>query len=624
MEMNNDSIKLIQSKVPLYKNDKYFKIFKDIFINCTMKFLRNNNNISTKTDNNDKLENIYFNKTESNIYWKKIMINIFTPKKIKTYNLKKNLLMDEDYIVNRKEKGEDYCFIFLKNNKPYETNNLVYLYLYHLSRIKLQKLYFLSKKEKTPLTNIARIYLGLCAQNIGVMTINKTKEIKILNENIASTKNLTKELNLNLKDDIIKNENIQKNIKYEKNKINKINDCITHIKYISNLKTKMAKIYKNSGSKDTNKRNLDKKRTNNDVALDNSEIKKEEEDKNEHKFSDELMSEEFLKSIKNFNKKNKNSSLKILYSSSFTRLFIGETDIDSIRERYLSNIDVKKEEKIEKRSKNPNSSDNYLKKFANKIIQDPNNQLPLIEKSMEAILTKFKKNQEMIEKFRRLCAEEGIYYENEKEKMHEKYDYDYNIKKSLNTECKYDHNKNKTKLDLNIELNDIDKKYNFISLSNQKNRRNEVTKTPESKKEREKIDFIKSNKNNFIHNNKKNLSFNRKENKNIFRLNKNNNINEYRNKSNNKLFQIKYKNDLFNNMDDNALLTERNNSNKKSRFKMIFEKKLFRNRNSYMNNNIFYYNKNLTCRGDKNLYDRHDNTKYQKTKNYFSKKDFYF
>ena len=405
-----------------------------------MKFLKNNNNISTKTDNNDKLENIYFNKTESNFYWKKIMINIFTPKKIKTYNLKKNLLMDEDYIVNRKEKGEDYCFIFLKNSKQYETNNLVYSYLYHLSRMKLQKLNILSKKEKTPLTNIARIYLGLCAQNIGVITINKKKEAKIINENIASTKNSTKELNLNLKDDIIKDENIQKNIKNEKNKINKINDCISQNKYISNLKTRMAKIYKISGNKDINKKNLDKKRTINDGALDNSAINKEEEDKNEHKFSDELMSEEFLKSIKNFNKNNKNSSLKILYSSSFTRLFIGETDIDSIRERYLSNIDVKKEEKIEKKSKNLNSSDNYLKKFANKIIQDPNNQLPLIEKSMETILTKFKKNQETIEKFRRLCAEEGIYHENDKENMHEKYDYDYNIKKSINTECKFDNN----------------------------------------------------------------------------------------------------------------------------------------------------------------------------------------
>ena len=120
------------------------------------------------------------------------------------------------------------------------------------------------------------------------------------------------------------------------------------------------------------------------------------------------------------------------------------------------------------------------------------------------------------------------------------------------------------------------------------------------------------------------MSFNRKENKNIFRLNKINNINEYRNKSNNKLFQIKCKNDLINNMDDIALLTERNNSNKKSRFKMIFEKKLFRNKDLYMNNNIFYYNKNLTCRGDKNLYDKHDNTKYQKTKNYFTRKDLYF
>ena len=622
MEVNNDIIKLIQSKVSLYKNRKYFKLFKDIFISCTMNFLKNPHYISSKNNNNDKLENIIFNKHESDFYWQKIMKNIYISQKVKPYDLKKSLLMDDEYHLNPKEKGENICYRFSEYNKRYEINNLVYLYLCHLSKINLQKLNIISKKEKTPLTNIARIYLFLCAQSIGILGINKKKDIKrTINENISSRKNLTTELNLNLKDDIIKKENNPKN-KKKTEKNSKLNDCLFQIKYISNLKSRMAKMYNNSRKKEKNKNSLEKNRNNvYNGTLNDRPMKKEELEKKKDEFSDEFMNEEFLKSIKNYNKKGNNSSLKMFYSSSFTRLFIGETDIDSIRERYLSNIDVKKDEKIERMSKKMNSSDNYLKKFASRIIQNSNNQLPLIEKSMESILTKFKKNQEMIEKFKRLCAEEGLYAEKEKENINEKYDYDFNIKKSINIECKNDKNKI---LDLKIDLNDINKNYNFISLSSNKNKGNEIMKTPERKKEIEKIDFIKSNKNNIVQNNKKNLSFNRKGNKDIFRLNKINNINENTNKDNNKLFHNKYKNELFINNDHNAFLTERNNSNKKSRFKKIFEKKLFRNKYTNLNNNIFYYNKNLIYRGDKNLYDKNENTKYQKTKNFFTKKDFYF
>ena len=40
LEMNNETIKIIKSKVPLYQNTAYFKLFKDILIDYTMKYLK--------------------------------------------------------------------------------------------------------------------------------------------------------------------------------------------------------------------------------------------------------------------------------------------------------------------------------------------------------------------------------------------------------------------------------------------------------------------------------------------------------------------------------------------------------------------------------------------------------
>ena len=46
--------------------------------------------------------------------------------------------------------------------------------------------------------------------------------------------------------------------------------------------------------------------------------------------------------------KNLQANQQLDYTNSFTRLFIGETDIDSIRERYLSNMVVKKHKQLQK------------------------------------------------------------------------------------------------------------------------------------------------------------------------------------------------------------------------------------------------------------------------------------
>lgn len=232
--MNDETIKLIQSKVTLFKNQKYFKLFKDIFIKCTMKLMKNDNYINNKNINNNKIDNISINKNENSAYWTKIMKNIYMPKKIKGYILKKNILTDEEYNLDSNKDRIDYFYVFFKNNKTYETNNLVYLYLSYLSKIQLQKLNIISKKEKAPLTNIARIYLGLCAQKIGIMAVNRKKQIKnITNENLPMIKKSTNECHLD--EDTTKEENSPKNkINNEKN--NKINDYIVKIKYISDLK----------------------------------------------------------------------------------------------------------------------------------------------------------------------------------------------------------------------------------------------------------------------------------------------------------------------------------------------------------------------------------------------------
>ena len=618
MEINNDTIKIIQSKIPLYLNKTYFRIFKDILIDSTMKSLRNDNFNTKKNNNNDKnkLDITSINKNDKFSLWFNIMKNIYIKKEIKDYNLKKSLLDNELNLYSNKN-DEDYCYVFFQNKKKkYEKSNLVYLYLSHLSKIKIQKFKIISKKENTPLTNILRIYLGLCAQNIITLKINSidinNNENEINHKKLYSRKNLITKLSL--KDEITKKDN---NIKNEINNETKFNNIAVKIKYISELKTRLAKKFIISRNKENNKKIEKNKNDNeNDIDNENNNDKNEEEKKIPSKISEDLLNEEFIKSLNNLNKKAKNASLKVLYSSSFTRLFIGETDIESIRERYLSNIDAKKEEKIGKKNKKiNNTSETYLKLFSNKIIQNESNKLPLIEKSMETLVTKFKKNQEIIDRFKRLSSEEGKnnYIFNSKDK---------NIYDSIykaNTASKYE---NKIKTNLNIDIidtnntNDINNN-NYISLSNKKFNKIEITKTPE--KEKDKI-RQNNNKLNYIQINKKikNLSFNKIGNKNIYKLKHNKTINEYnyKGRNDNKIFKIKIKNQYFPNIDDNILLTERNN----------ISKKLFRNKGDLMNKNDLILKSNLTSRGEKHLYgDRLENIlKAKKTKNYFTRKDLYF
>ena len=611
--MKNDDgiITLIQSKVPLYKNKTYFKIFKDVLIGLTMLPIKDeNNNIIIKLSKNKSNDKVSINNSyENNSLWFKIMKNIFINIKIKNYEFKKKLLIKNKFNPKIKDEFEDdYCYDFYnRKNNQYEISKLEYLYLANISKIKLQKLNFISQKEKIPLVNIIKIYFGLCAKNIGLLKIKQKKDDDEKNNENTSKKLLLRGFTL-IDDDDNKKD---KTLKFKKpTNESKLFNNVVKIKYISNLKNKLAhKISnklinsKNSNFKE-NERNNSSEKNKKEESNNNSFDKKEE---NKNSFEDDLINDEFFKSIKNLNGKNKNS-LKILYSSSFTRLFIGEVDIASIKERYMSIIDAKKEEKIGKKNK---KSSLFLR-----IIQNGNNQLPLIEKNMKNVWTKFMKNQEIIEKFKRINLEE----KEEKKNKDEKINYtDRTDRKRFLTAAQFAKNELiKNELDFNIDIN---KKNNFISLSSKINK---IIKTPERKKEiiehNNKDDIIKNKINK-----KDNSSFKKRGIKNFFKPNDNNKnfINEYAAKKVN-INELKIKKNLFYNSNKNYLLTERNNSSKKSNFKRIFEEKLFRNK---QNENMHFKAlslKNNNYRGERNLYGKLDKSKNQKTINFFTKKDFYF
>ena len=215
-----------------------------------------------------------------------------------------------------------------------------------------------------------------------MQTKTKTNENE---SSVSSKKIILKKINTNDYNNDKQLNTKNNNNNNNENTISTFNNCVMKIKYISDLKSRLAK--KNINMNMKNQSNKDSKKIiekNKDDSNSNSNISySEDEKKKENNFNNDIISEDFIKSLNKLNKKNKNATLKILYSSSFTRLFIGETDIDSIRERYLSNIDTKKEQKLEKNNKYYTLSGAYLKMFLNRVSQDQKNNVPLMEKNME-------------------------------------------------------------------------------------------------------------------------------------------------------------------------------------------------------------------------------------------------
>ena len=641
MEIKNDTINLIKSKVLLYKNKQYFKIFKDIFINLSLKCIKNENiilefKIKSNKLNNNKLQNISIKNYKNNSLWLNVIKNIYSKKEIKDYDIKNNNPKKENIIYQKEKEGEDNNHLCSKNqNNKYEISKLVYSYLFYLSHFILEKLYFIAKKQKTSLTNIVRIYLGLCSQNIGLL--NTTSKIETNDENLSGRKKLLlKKLTL-LSDYTEKNiSTIKKDNNKNYNKINNeyksnsANKTTFQINYISDLKTQLAKRYINSlnkVNKDNNKK--DSKININDESNSNN-INKDDDENNKNKFNTESINDDFIKGLNNLDKKNKNNSLKVLYSSSFTRLFIGETDVNSIRERYHSNADAKKEKKLEKKHKDRNMiktrnkksnlslSETYLKMFLNKIRQIRKSKLPLIEKNMEGILLKFKKNQQIINKYKDVTINEDKLDENDITNVDDN-----------------NNEKNNKIFDSQFQTirNNKDIKRNFISLSYKK-LNEDNTETHEKKEQITNIntinkDIIKSvPKDNNI---KTNISLNGKK----YKLIHNKNFNSYRNSNNNKNEKYKEtKSRIPNNfrmfklkIKDQESIENNNKNTIHSHLMHIFRKKLTKNKINKKEINKLYFGKNLnlTNRAQRNLHDIIENNSINNKMKYFlTKKDLFF
>ena len=372
MEIKNDTIFQIKTRVLLYRNKKYFKIFRNILISNTLDIISSKNKIHMVSS--PKIKESSNKGKEKIALWNIISKNIKKEKEIIDYDF-------NNYKNKNNEENEDEYFLeyLFNQTNTIQVNNLVYSYLNKIANIKLNKLFSISTKDKIPLINLMKIYLGLCLENF--------ISSKRVNNTITGVRNSQKIIIKKISKRYKTNEKIittKKDLFNEESKSGKM----------PLIKLRLDKKLIREKSTESNKKNNN--------SINQSSINEENEKKNNSKSEyNDVIYEQLKKSINKLTTKNKNINSKILYSSSFTRLFIGETDKDSIREKYLSNFEIKKERKLYK-NKDKNLSSIYYKVFLNRLEQNKKNKLPILEKGVENIFLKFKKNQEIIDKFTRL------------------------------------------------------------------------------------------------------------------------------------------------------------------------------------------------------------------------------
>lgn len=136
-----------------------------------------------------------------------------------------------------------------------------------------------------------------------------------------------------------------------------------------------------------------------------------------------------LKLSELFGKKSKKDGKTIEYSNSFTRLFIGDTDIKSVKERYLSNIVIKKVKELHLFNTNIDLSSLYLKKLYHKLFKNEVG----TDNEMKIILNKFKLDSKIVQNYQKsaLSFDKGDsnkhYIDEEKVQMEKKLQNQINI-----------------------------------------------------------------------------------------------------------------------------------------------------------------------------------------------------
>lgn len=278
-----------------------------------------------------------------------IIINL--SKNISIYEKQTSLFQRTDFKIDN-----NWFFIMqivldkLKSkDKPYYTENnlninpLVFSYLVKLCKSKVIKLLKFSYRENAPMENLLRLYLDLCDQSM-----NPEKY------------------------EYLKKKEKQKEESINKNKMNNNNSSKLH------SSTRLKLILKKNELNNFN--DISQNIKNENASENNSE---QDEDENN-----------------NVQKKYGIGKIKLLYCNSLSRLFIGETDERTVKEKYLMNITVKKEQKLG--GINMGISDSYIKGIMKEIYREKaRNKGVIVDQNMVKIIDKFKKEQKVLEDYKK-------------------------------------------------------------------------------------------------------------------------------------------------------------------------------------------------------------------------------
>jgi len=165
-----------------------------------------------------------------------------------------------------------------------------------------------------------------------------------------------------------------------------------------------------------------------------------------------ILKESNNKNIDNNNEidsnKKSNAKKKLEYCNSFTRLFIGEIDANSVRERYLSNMVIKKRKELHLYNSYTDLSNMYLKRLYNKLFKKENKKT--IDRDMIPVLNQFKNDTKKVESYQRNI----LILEKLKNRDNKEFD---EVKELLKNELK---NQKKLYMEQNKESNNNNKENN--------------------------------------------------------------------------------------------------------------------------------------------------------------------
>ena len=324
---------IIKTKIHLFTKEKFFYDFRNILLDQIVNPIKPYYSLinNISITNTENRKNI-LNPNNKISGWNKIYKNIFSKTKINAYPNIESLVI----------------------GKSYEINSLKYFYLYRLAKVKISYLSKITNKNHS-LKNLVQIYLQFCKQEIILykeMTIPEN-----INQLFKRKFNKYKSLKISVLN------SAQKTHRNKKYKL--LND-------ISSMKPQFFSISKNNKL--------------------NNELNNKKDVEEENETGNIIINHD--NDIHIFKRRNKSAKTKILYCNSFTRLFIGETDENSIKERHLSNIVVKKEQKLNFSGHYVDLSGGYLERLFSRIYKK--NKTLTLDKDISNTLKKFEKNQKFL------------------------------------------------------------------------------------------------------------------------------------------------------------------------------------------------------------------------------------